>query len=383
LYHKRFGFARKLVDAGIALDVLTRRGQSVLTFAAETGNEEIVAAILKAGAHVNLAGPEPDALTPLYLGVGCGNAQVVKLLLAAGANPVHPVLTRKSTPILRAAHTAKSVPIIEMLLAAGASINDVDLDGVGALEYAIWSNDADVIQYLVDKGVKWQQPLSDSDYHPLVMAAKYGKKESVRKLLELGKRDPRALTVAGDPEIRAMLEDDAKATGSRVVEDEELWPAICRDRDNWRTRAEGHIAKGGNVNYRSLEWTPLILALDEVNPAFVKWLLSKGADPTSFPINVTKPDIYQVLLGGWGNYRPNRSETMKDESLAEIVTLLHGAGAGKPRAFSLTIAVKNGWTKTAGVLIVAGASADEAAVEFQKPNYSTEERRRAMKLLGL
>jgi ankyrin repeat protein len=382
LYRKRFGFARKLVDAGIALDVLTRSGQSALTFAAAMGNEEIVSVTLKAGAPVNLAGV--DALTPLYQGVRSGNVRIVTLLLAAGANPQRTVFEKKTTPILGAAGVAKSIPVIEALLAAGSSITDVDSNGLGILEYAVWSDDAGVIQYLVDKGAQWRESSSDPDYHPLVTAAKYGKKESVRKLLELGKRDPRALAVAGDPEIRAMLEDDAKIRGSRVVEDEELWPTICKDRENWKTRAEAHIAKGGNVNYRSREWTPLILALDEVYPALVKWLLSKGADPKIFPINkYDGVDIYGELLGGWSRSRLNRGETMKDEPLAEIVTLLSGAGAGKPSAFPLIIAAENGWSKTAEKLIAAGAPVVEAAAEFQKPNYSTEQKRRAMKLLGL
>src|ERR1035437_1722687 len=136
----------------MALDVLTRAGQSALTFAASTGNEEIVSAMLKAEAPVNLAGV--DALTPLYQGVRSGNVRVVALLLAAGANTQRTVFEKKTTPILGAAGVTKSIPVIEALLAAGSSINDVDANGVGILEYAVWSDDAGVIQYLVDKGAK-------------------------------------------------------------------------------------------------------------------------------------------------------------------------------------------------------------------------------------
>jgi hypothetical protein len=59
--------------------------------------------------------------------------------------------------------------------------------------------------------------------------------------------------------------------------------------------------------------------------------------------------------------------------------------AHKPSGFTLFFAVDNGLVTTAAVLTVAGAPVDEVAAEFQqRPEaFSTEEKRRAVKLLGL
>jgi hypothetical protein len=256
------------------------------------------------------------------------------------------------------------------------------------LEYAIHSNDATVIQFFVDRGAKWRFASEDSDDHPLVIAARRGWVETTRKLLELGLRDPRALPLARDPAVRALLEDDAKAADTRLVDDEELWPLICEDPLNWKSRAEAHLAKGGGVNYRSVKWTPLFLAVDAANPDLVKWLLAKGAEPNLVPISLYEnwyilDEFFHSLTKLDGEPR----QGLTDGPLAEIYTALVRSGAAlRSKAtmrFYLVTAANCGWAKLVSAMLQSGVSTEGAAEELRqlRPHYTAEQRANVLKLL--
>jgi len=239
-----------------------------------------------------------------------------------------------------------------------------------------------VIQFLIDRGVKWRPLTQYPDYSALLQAARNGKRESVRKLLELGIYDNRALAQAKDPVIRELLEDGARSKGDRVADDEELWPAICSDTQKGWLRAEQHIARGGNANYRSQTWTPLLLALRSCNVTLVRCLLSHGADPKIYPIQfIVSP--YDELIGG-GPKEDNGKANVRDEDVAECARLLLQAHAGLPWDELVMIAAWNDWAKTVAVFLDAGVPRDAVLKDFERyaiPSLRDKKRAQVLRLI--
>jgi ankyrin repeat protein len=367
-HEKASAFALRLVRAGAPLNILTNAGQSPLAFAVAAGDEELVASMLSAGADVNLKGTGEMAAVPLKFAAYHGNLNLVNLLLQAGADTKKRSSEAGTTPLLAACNHADCIPILKALVAAGASYQEVDIGGYGALEYAIFSDDPAVIQYLIDQGVSWRRP-SDSDYNPFLQAVRNGKRESVSKLLALGMYDSRALTLAKDPTMKALIEDASRAKGNRVVDDEELWPSICKDLRDGAQRAQTHVSKGGNVNYRSETWTPLLLALKECNFSLVKWLLSHGANPHIWALEYGSFGYQELVANGPGVRF--ESKNPRDEDVAEIVALLVQAGAGEAAPYDVVMAAENGWPKTVKALMGSGVSKESVLNDFRRSDALT------------
>lgn len=73
-----------LLKAGADVDVETQEGMTALTLAANFGYAEVAKALLTAGVDVNTA--VQNAWTPLMYAAKAGHADLVKLLLDAGAD---------------------------------------------------------------------------------------------------------------------------------------------------------------------------------------------------------------------------------------------------------------------------------------------------------
>lgn len=79
-------YIKDIIKAGANLNVLDNKDKSSLWWAISIDNNEVAKLLIEAGADVNLG----DALnvTPLQLAVGTeSNIEIVKVLLAAGADP--------------------------------------------------------------------------------------------------------------------------------------------------------------------------------------------------------------------------------------------------------------------------------------------------------
>lgn len=270
-------FARALVAAGAPLDVVTTGGQTPLAFAAAQRMEALAAAMLDAGADVNLRAG--DAPTPLFQAAFSQNPSLVRRLLAAGARLDIVAEDDRRTVLLAAACRADNVAVLEVLSEAGADFHAVSRQGGTALDWAVHADAVENVPYLHSKGVGWRKRQS-GEPSPLQQAAGNGKDRMVRALLECGVWDESALSVAATAETKVLLEDAAARRGSKIAEDIALWPVICADRENGVRRAEAHLAAGGNPNYAKPDgwgYTPLEMALREMNPALVRHLLDHGA----------------------------------------------------------------------------------------------------------
>jgi len=146
-------------------------GINALTYAAIKGHTEIIRFLLDAGADPN---KHSVGVTPLNSAAANNHIETVRILLNAGAR-----FDVSDSEGLTALGHAMSIEVAELLLNAGADIKDASLaDAVahGSIEF---------IQYLLEKGADLEKDNSD-DLTPLMEAAKRGREDVVKLLIEYG-----------------------------------------------------------------------------------------------------------------------------------------------------------------------------------------------------
>ncbi|MDD8014239.1 MAG: ankyrin repeat domain-containing protein [Acidobacteriota bacterium] len=181
-------------------------------------NEDLVAAawsddsgeiqrLLKAGAEINAK--DGFGFTALMRASERGNAELVKALLQAGADIK--VKRENGWTALQDACSANQLEALKVLLDAGADPNERGTDGTGILLWAVGYGYTEVVRELVKAGTRIDDPIDRFGQTPLMQAARTGKTEIIRTVLELG-----AKINAKDREGKTAL-DYAKENGHAEI----------------------------------------------------------------------------------------------------------------------------------------------------------------------
>ncbi|XP_024083826.1 ankyrin repeat domain-containing protein 50 isoform X1 [Cimex lectularius] len=133
------------IDAS-ALEATDRHGQTPLNLAARLGLHNIVKVLLAAGAEVDHA--DCDGWTALRAAAWGGHTEVVKLVLEAGASVDS--CDRDQRTALRAAAWGGHADIVTLLLEANADVNRTDCEGRTALIAAAYMGHAEIVEKLLD-----------------------------------------------------------------------------------------------------------------------------------------------------------------------------------------------------------------------------------------
>ena len=112
--------AQSLIAAKADINASAGDGMTALHAAAYNGNADLVAVLLKAGANTKVT-TRVDSATPLFMAAKGGNANIVDALLKAGGNPND--ANSNGTTALMAAAASGSVEAVRLLLDAGADVN--------------------------------------------------------------------------------------------------------------------------------------------------------------------------------------------------------------------------------------------------------------------
>ena len=331
----RADIVRLLLEAGADP---RKEGSLALDFAVRLGNLECVKLLLATGADAN-CDREDERLSeddrmeededaeeadppPLFDAVQRGNLEMVRVLLAAGADPsrvaegfgILAAAVCQSAPsffevlleaggsrqgALRMAAQEGKSRFVERLLAMGADLEDVGDDGMTPLALAAYYGHAKVVKRLLAAGARLD---SRDEYGktPLGMAVQQGKTGAVRLLLEAGAsvdgadNDELLLHSAmwsGRPRlVELILKHGGDPNADTETEPAALFQAVAADsKPLVETLLAAHADP--NVRIRSVSQqadttrplrpgaTPLMLAAREGAKDLVERLLAAGADP--------------------------------------------------------------------------------------------------------
>jgi ankyrin repeat protein len=147
-----------LVEHGAELNTLNEFGDSALAEAASLGYAELVAWMMSHGALLTVPGQSDPTLNEAARG---GSAEIVKLLLAAGAD-VNQEDSLGQAPMHVAAESDKGREVLAALLEAGADMDRPGLFGESPLDCALHADAMACAEFLISRGAKRLNPL-DSD----------------------------------------------------------------------------------------------------------------------------------------------------------------------------------------------------------------------------
>lgn len=115
---------QELINAGANVNYQTSNGTTAIVEAAAYGTPELVKLLLAAGANVNLSDGEKTALTGALRFNSQPNIEIIKILINAGANPNE----HNGEPLFWAIES-NNIELLNILISAGVDVNIELLDG--------------------------------------------------------------------------------------------------------------------------------------------------------------------------------------------------------------------------------------------------------------
>ncbi|XP_057668460.1 ankyrin repeat domain-containing protein 50 [Diorhabda carinulata] len=129
-------------------DIHDMHGQAALHVAARLGQAQVVKVLLEAGANADQA--DVDGWTPLRAAAWGGHTEVVELLVKHGCSLDS--VDAENRTALRAAAWSGHEEIVKILLQNGANVNLTDHEGRTALIAAAYMGHADIVEHLLNFG---------------------------------------------------------------------------------------------------------------------------------------------------------------------------------------------------------------------------------------
>ena len=192
-----------------------QQAASLVADAAARGDKAAVRQLLKDGADVN--GAQGDGMSALHWAADRSDAELVDMLIYAGANIAAVTRIGQYTPLHLAAKSG-STPVAKALLKAGADVNaKTSNSGVTALHMAASSGAAELIHALADAKADLNTRETEAGQTPLIFAAGLNRAAAITALIQRG-ADPSVTTKVIDIPRFSALDRAAAAQQRRVIE---------------------------------------------------------------------------------------------------------------------------------------------------------------------
>jgi ankyrin repeat protein len=183
--------------------------------AAMRGNREAVRTLLQQGADVN--GAQGDGMSALHWAADKGDAELVSMLVYAGANPGAVTRIGQYTPLHLASRSA-SLGAVKALLAAGAAVDArTSTSGVTPLHLAATAGSEPVVLALLDAKADVNAREAEWGQTPLIFAASLNRVDAVRTLLARG-ADPNVTSKTVDLKKHTPLYSASNDRLAKVLE---------------------------------------------------------------------------------------------------------------------------------------------------------------------
>ena len=348
---------RSLLEAGVSANTADDRGVPAIAWAALVAGDEVIKALLDAGAEVRnkdalghqallfylSGGMWGDRQSNAYQAAVARHEEVVRRLVEAGAD-VNVRGSYRGTVLSAAIALAPSVArpeyapsyyltaaSVRFLIASRADVNGADAHGHTPLMAAAQKPSPDLIKVLLEAGARPSvNAKNEEGQTALMLASRQWDAEAVKRLLAAG-----AAVNAKDRQGQTAL----------------MYGHAYRHQPASLETFKFLIAAGASVNDSDgAGLTPLMLAVQDQYPEEVETLLAAGARTS---INARDERGRTALLHV-------RSELYEDAS-AEIIRVLTAAGAdvnaadNEGRTLLMTLAEEGFFDEPIRVLLAAGA----------------------------
>lgn len=257
---------KTLLSQGADANTRDARGEMPLMYTAIVGSLDAMKLLLEKGADVNAQ----NQFGSTALIWSATDKAKVELLLEHGANP-NLASKRGRTPVLVAAMSDRSAPIVRLLIDKGADVQAKDFLKTTALKAATFGNDSETVRLLLEAGLD-PNAADLPGLTPLMMAAGWnGNLETVKMLLAKGAN----VNAVSRPVMGLPTRIAPSKFGN-------LTALIMAAPFGPPELIQTLLDAGANVNAKDVRgMTPLMLAVatDHQDPAVIRLLLSRGADP--------------------------------------------------------------------------------------------------------
>jgi ankyrin repeat protein len=291
---KTFGFLACATALVLGAAPIARLGDVRVADAAMRGEPAAVRALLQQGADVN--GAQGDGMTALHWAAEHGDHELAALLLKTGASPAAETRIGRHTPLHVAAKAGRD-RVVRLLLDAGAAVGALTTTGAAPLHFAAASGSAGAVRMLLDGGADINVREPQWGQTPLMFAAASGRTEVVTLLLARG-ADYAATATVVDLSARNREDSaDSRARNARIAEVQKQRAAEKAAIAASGTSVPGPAARGGRarggdadngaepepLGYADLVGahgglTALLLAAREGHKETAVALLERGAD---------------------------------------------------------------------------------------------------------
>jgi ankyrin repeat protein len=304
-YHDNLELAALLLDAGAPAAVANDLRVTPLFIAATAGSAEMVRRLIAAGAEVNAA--NATNVTPLMAAARSGSVETVAALLDRGARVDEHETVRDQTALMWAA--AEGHPaIVGALVAHGAdlrarsrvrpvlvnrgdynggranAIEEVGRGGYSALMFAARSGSGEVVDLLLSAGADVNETAPDGT-SVLLMAAHSGHGRLAGALLERG-ADPNAAERGYTPLHAAILRGDRQLVAALLAKHADPNARITKGTPLRRFGEQQFVLPGTFVGS-----TPFLLAARYAELEIMRTLVAHGAD-----VSVVMPNGTTALM---------------------------------------------------------------------------------------
>jgi len=334
-------------------------GYSPLMAAALSGSVASISTLIERGADLNYQEPRRGR-TALLLACKNGKGEAVELILHRGASTS--ITDKNGVTALMWACKNGHMPCVASLLARGAGINTFDNFDWTAVHYAAKSGHREIVDLLAKSGAALQiREKLEEGKTPLMLAAQYGRRDTVNALVEHGS-DVNARTTKDDLTALMLAAKEGHKGTVKALLDRNADANIC---DAYGWTALHFAASWGRKD------TAVILIVE--GGALVNSMPRKklsgggGTTPLIVAVKGQQVEVVAVLLEHGGNPAQNDEATGRNvmayaaaEGLTSVVKCLieHNVDINMRDSRGMTplmLAVINGHAETIRLLLSACA----------------------------